>query len=129
MLCAQCSAAFEDSRISRVSIFNYRAQQSDRDLQVLHPNFKSLDLSLKAGCNFCHRLVDMLMSKQESKILSPSHDLRPDIDPASFSVRYRFAYETASWKVISCSAIFCAQKNGATMREKCRECLFLAPGS
>ena len=128
MLCDRCTSAFQEPKFSRVSSFNLRWLRNDRDLQVLHPNFASLQAALKAECGFCHRLVNALISKKRSQILSDLQ-LYPGIAPESFSLQYRFAYESDTRRYISCLAVFRAEKAGKELRETCREDLFLSTGN
>lgn len=121
MLCDRCIAVFENPRLSS-------QQVDDEDLQVLHPNFSSLETALKEECGFCHWLVHALISRGDSRILSDL-ELCPDIDPESFSLRCRFAYESEDRKVISCLAVWLVQRSGGRLRESCIEHLFFSPGN
>ncbi|TAQ83957.1 hypothetical protein B7494_g7719 [Chlorociboria aeruginascens] len=92
MICNRCTAAFQEANVLHFSSFDLRGK-NDRYLQVLHPNFASLEAALKAKCGFCHRLVNALTSKKQSKVLS-NLQLCPDVEPQSFSLRYFFTYES-----------------------------------
>jgi hypothetical protein len=125
MLCDRCATAFQHPTWGRGPY--HHARRGKYNLQVLHPNFASLGAALDAKCGFCHRLVDALNSKRPSRILT-GRQLLPDIDPDSFSVKYRFAYGAPSRRVITCTAIFDAKKAGAELSETSTEHLFLSPG-
>lgn len=127
MLCDRCTAVFQDPTIS-ISPFHPRQQLNDDDLHVLHPNFASLEAGLKDECGLCHRILHALSSKGDSQILT-DFQLSPDVDPETFSMRYRLAYESDNGKVVSCLAVCLAQRAGKELREHCMEYLVISPGN
>jgi len=127
MLCDRCAAVFQDSKI-QISPFHLRQQFDDDDLQVLHPSFASLEAALKKGCGLCYRICHALSFKGESQILT-DFQLNPDVDPGSFSTRYRLAYESDNGKIVSYLAICLAQRAGEELREHCLVYLVISPGN
>ncbi|BCR82821.1 uncharacterized protein ACHE_10223S [Aspergillus chevalieri] len=125
MLCDRCAAVFQNPKIS-ISPFHLRQRFDDDDLQVLHPNFASLEAAIKERCGFCHRISHALSSKGDSQIFT-DFQLSPDVDPDSFSIRYRLVYESDNGKVVSYMAVCLAQRADEELREHCSEYLVISP--
>lgn len=65
----------------------------------------------------------------EGKFLREDGTLLLDVDPATFSMNYRMAFETERRSVISFSSLIRANKSGKASKQKATLFLYLAGGS
>ena len=129
MLCTQCTASFNNLKISRTPFVKLRRPPVN-EFEILHSCYASLKKALDQGCQFCYWLVrakQSALARNTSKIFF-GIQLQEDVETEPFTVKCRFAYETPSKSVILCWAMFDAKKAGKPIQEKCMEYLFLAPG-